>query len=106
MAGIENEATTPITEKDQTIRLAKNMLVGQLPRPHLFIPPEHIALWVTALGQQSVRKADRLHRLAVIYGPNFDAGLFLKIAEDFFRISLVLRTVGDDSARRLCVRTR
>ena len=48
------------------------------------------------LGEQTIGKANRLHRLAVEHGAHFEAGLLRELGKNRLGELLVLRGVEDD----------
>src|SRR5439155_6054737 len=92
---VDDNATAAMAECGPAIRLAKDILGRKLDRAHLFVAPEHIALWMTALGEQPIRQSDGLHRLAVVNGFDLEAGFLLELAQNRLGIDLVLRGVND-----------
>jgi hypothetical protein len=56
---------------------------------------------MASLGEQTIRQADGLHRLAIENGFDLDAGFLLELAQDRLGIDLVLRGVNDDLPLRL-----
>src|SRR5437773_564232 len=95
LIGVDYHPPGPIPECGPSIRLAKNILAGQLARAHLFITPKHIALRVAALGEKAIGQPDCFHRFAVIDGANFDSGGFFKVAENRFSIDSILGAIDN-----------
>src|SRR5437763_576471 len=93
--GIDYHPPAPIPECGPSIRLAKNILPGQLARAHFFIAPKHIALRMAALGEKAIGQPYCLYRFAVIDGANFDSGGFFKIAENRFCIDPILGAIDN-----------
>src|ERR1044071_903056 len=92
---INDQPAAPISKSCPSICFAKNILRRQLPCAHFFVPPEHIALRVTALGEQPISQPNRLYRFTIIHGANFYPGGLLNFPENRLSINPILCAINN-----------
>ena len=88
------------------MRIRRDVRGGDAPlpqylRPHRFIRPIDIRLWIAFLCDQAVHSARALGLLGVIDRTDFDASVSLEILDDRFRKDLVVAHIHDDGVSLL-----